>query len=581
METQTFESYLQQVREIASQQPEDLSLENSEIIRLIEEYQANLVNNSSDEAFFHGEHNFYNGNYEQSLKYYLEAKEIPCFQFYCYRASSLISRDRGQLDKALSYAQKALRLDPEDIIMNRLLASLQGVEGFQDSLSPSDQSGYEEEAYSSERNEEEQAFDLQEEGITEAIQTFILGQHPDSHACKQGSCNHGSLQGHQFTMMDESFEEQDVCKNALEQRIRLFQNIQAEGMQAYLQQSYRRTKPLDNMLYVLNGWNFHPAAKPLLFTEESRKSSGGHYLRWNGRGIAINPGSGFLENFHSQGLSIRDIDYVVVTRNSPEAYADVKAISDLNQQLNKTAPDRQIIHYYLHQRVCLELAPFLKPSFKQARNTIHKLEMFLDSPDVEKIELAEGITLHYFLTTMPGASQGYNKLDEHSFSQSNLGIRLELTNDHKKLKLGYLSGIAWSPLLAHHLGHCDIILAAFGNTNPTDYSKLGYNDECLGYFGTATLLEELAPRLMLLTEFGGREGDIRIEVVKKMRAENSDNSRMHSELLAADIGLALDLNSLKIKCSISEASVPAGQVSAVASSDSFGRLRYLSSHYFA
>lgn len=571
METQTLENYLKQVQELALKESQDTD-SSSEIIRLIQEYQS-LSDNNSDAAFFEAEMNFYNGNYEQALKYYLEAKEVPCFQFYCYRASSLISRDRGQVDKAISYAQKALKLDPNDVFMNRLLSSLHvEEEGSEASYNPKFISNLDENLNSNSTQDEEGRYELQANEIKEAIQTFILGQHPDSY------------EGHSFRTYEgtQNIDESERRENALEQRIRSFEEAQSEGMQAYLLQSERNPKSMENILCVLNGWNFHPSSKPLLFTEESRKSSGGHYLRWNGRGIVINPGHGFLDHFHSQGYSIRDIDFVVVTRNNTEAYSDVKSIFELNQQLNKTAPERQIIHYYLHQKVCLELASFLKPSFKQARNTIHKLEMFLDSPDVEKIELEEGIFLHYFLTNMPSSSQNYNKMDEQAFSQSNLGIRFELTSDHKKLKLGYLSGIAWSPLLAHHLGHCDIILAGFGNTNSNDYLKLGYNEDCLGYYGTSTLFEELAPKVMLLSEFGGREGDIRIEVVKKMRFENPRNSaQMQSDLLAADIGLVINLDNLRVKCSISEASVPAGDVSVVASNDSFGRLRYLSSCYFA
>src|SRR5690606_25144065 len=97
------------------------------------------------------------------------------------------------------------------------------------------------------------------------------------------------------------------------------------------------------------------------------------------------------------------------------------------------------------------------------------------------------------------------------------GIRLELTNEEQKLHIGYLSGLAWSPLISHHLSYCDIILAAFGNTCVKDYSMVAYNEDSLGYFGILTLLQQQAPKLLLLTEFGGREGDIRLEVAKKMR----------------------------------------------------------------
>lgn len=601
METQIFESYLRQIRELVLQQQGDSEADNQEIIRLIESQQAVSAGNSSDEAFLQGEHNFYNGQYEQSLKHYLEAKEIPCFQFFCYRASCLVSYERGQQEKALGYALKALRLDPQDPIMQQISASLHSDENMKGGdqthshgeLSLEDSHRQQNNELINEQEHEagkQQEYALQTAEINDALQNCIQKSCGGSSSM---SMPEGGFPGRQHALeaMPKISCDLEIAQrmplvvpensHGLEQRIRFFQNSQAECMHNYLQQAEKNSKLTEHALYVLNGWPAH-VQKSLLFTEESRKSCGGHYLRWNGRGIAINPGPGFLDNFHRQGLCIRDIDFVIVTRNNREAYADVKAISELNQQLNKISPDRQIIHYYLHQRVCQELAPFLKPSFKQARNTIHKLEMYLDSPDVEKVELEEGIALHYFQTTMPGALHSYRETsDEHAFNNSNLGIRLELANDVKKLKVGYLSGLAWSPLLAHHLGHCDLMLTAFGNTNSSDYSKLGYNEDCLGYYGVYTILEELAPRLMLLTEFGGREGDIRIEVVKKMRSELSNLPHQSSVLLAADVGLVIDLNTLNVKCSISDATVAPKDVSVVASSESFGHLRYLSSRYCA
>lgn len=602
MEAHVFENYLRKVRELVSQQQDNLQADNHEIIDIIELQQEASGGNSSDEAFLQGEMNFYNGYYEQSLKHYLEAKEIPCFQFFCYRASCLVSFERGQQEKALSYAEKALRLDPQDPIMHQIVAALQSTGTAEDIVQAQEEQLLTEVSRQQENAciNEETCGDVQSQEY--ALQTTEINEVVQN--CMRKSCSESSFSlstpAANFSNKHSAFEGKPKLSCALEishhapseivsgnvhgleERIYLFQKDQAESMHAYLRQTEKNSKLTENSLYVLNGWPVH-AQKSLLFTEESRKSCGGHYFHWNGKGVAINPGPGFLDNFHRQGLCIRDIDFVIVTRNNREAYADVRAISELNHQLNKIAPDRQILHYYLHQRVCQELAPFLKPSFKQARNTIHKLEMYLDSPDVEKIELEDGITLHYFQTTMAGNLNSYREnSDEHAYNNSSLGIRLELTNDVKRIKIGYLSGLAWSPLIAHHLGHCDLMLAAFGNTNSSDYSKLGYNEDSLGYYGVSTLLEELSPRLMLLTEFGGREGDIRIEVVKKVRSEYvNSSSHFSSVLLAADVGLVIDLNTLNVKCSISETSVAAKEVSVVASSESFGHLRYLSSSYCA
>ncbi len=562
MEAQALESYLEQMRDLISQKQDNQLEDHSTIFHLIDEYTSAVEGNSSDQAFFEGERNFYQGNFENSLKFYLEAKEFPNFQFYCYRASSLISEARGQHEKALNYAQKAYKIDPQDRSMRNLYANLPREELVEAS--------HNSEAIA-ESNSENEVFSNhiydQYQPVKSSLNSVNIPK------------NHFNYTSKDYLMMSSK------SGGELEKRIQNFQNNQTKKMQAYLTNSFQKSFIAENLLCILNGWSFDPSEKPLLFTEESRKSSGGHYLKWDGKGIVINPGPGFLDNFHSQGFCIKDIDFVIVTRNSRDAYADLRAISELNQQLNKNLAERQIIHYYLQQRVYQQLAPFLKPSFKQARNTIHKLEMFLDSPDVERVELHEGIVLHYFLNTMPEKTQNSREAnDDQALNSSNLGIRLELSNESKskKMKIGYVSGLAWSPLLVHHLGYCDLLVAAFGNTSSNDYSRIGYNEDSLGYHGSASLFEELAPRLMLLTEFSGREGDIRLEVIKKMREEcTQDSSTQKTVLLPADIGLTFDLNTMQVKCLLSEDLVDPSGINVVAGSDSFGRLRYLSSSFCA
>jgi len=365
----------------------------------------------------------------------------------------------------------------------------------------------------------------------------------------------------------------------LEQEIHSFQRYQQDLVKNYLELSHNRPKLLDYGLYILHGWEEQNTPVQMLpfslLTEESRKSTGGHYVRLKGKGIVINPGSGFMENFHQQNLSIKDIDFVIVTRNHIEAHNDVKKIYELNNESNKNSSHIHIIHYYLQQAAYQELAASLKPNFRNARHTIHSLETYLDSPDVENVELSDGIRLHYFQTTQ-----------ERDFP---IVIRLEITDSgaHNQqgkpgIRLGYISGTGWSPLIAHHLGRCDVLLAGFGNTNQNDYTLLSYNEDTLGFYGTYSLFEEVAPRLMLCTEFGGREGDIRAEVIKKIREDVEGGARSlpyEPIALPGDIGLTVDLLTFKIQCSMSHTFVDPSQVRIVKTSESFGRLQYLAPRF--
>ncbi len=378
---------------------------------------------------------------------------------------------------------------------------------------------------------------------------------------------------------------------ALEHQIKSFQLSQTEAIHNYLELAKSRPKQHDFSFHYLNGWPYSPVPptpynQQILLTETSRRATGGLFIRWNGKGIAINPGPSFLHHFHQQGLHIRDINFIVVTGDQRDCYADVKEIYDLNYQLNKASPELQIIHYYFNQKAFQDLSHYLKPHFKQERNTLHCLELFVDSPDVEKIDLAEGITLHYFSTSSRDAYIHQESKEERSGRLfTNFGIRLDLkassqaSSERNSVKIGYLAHTAWNPLLAHHLGHCDLLITAFGNTNPNDYNKISYNQDSLGYYGIYTLMEEVLPRLLLCGEFEGREGDIRVEAAQKLRIEYSKSSALIKNapaVLPADIGLLIDLLTFHIQCSVSDEWVDPSQVKVVKTARAFGQLEYLS-----
>lgn len=388
---------------------------------------------------------------------------------------------------------------------------------------------------------------------------------------KQGDDPYISTRSSQSTLEElqrlaMSYKPLEQTEQGLEQKIKSFQKTQSDQIDRYLKERKRGIERDNFLLFYLHGWQ-----SPLAFTltEQSRKSSGGIFLRWNGKGIAINPGTHFLKNFHAKGLNIRDIDFVIVTGETGEIYEDVKEIYDLNYQLNRLSPDLHIIHYYFSLKAFQELSKILKPHFKQERNNLHSLEIFMDSPEVEKVELAEGIWLHYFLTAM--------KDNKTEVIPSTLGIRLDLkAEDYQTMRIGYISNAGWNPLLAHYLGSCDLLITGFGNTSLSDCNKLSYNIDSLGYYGTATLLEEVAPKLFLSGEFGGREGDIRIEAIQKLRKEWKASSKMGSPaILPADKGLQICLKTLRVKCSVSDEWIESDKICIAKSSQTYGSVKYL------
>lgn len=595
-----------------------------DLLQLIDNEKDNAHHDPAYDEFLKGEHEFYSGKYQHALKHYLRAKSIPYFKLCCYRTSAYVSKARGDNAKALTFAKEALEVSQNDfpslIILAELLTLNQQreeaqkiqfkIEALQAEHYVPQTTSRPASSINNTASSTETAMhtpsgfitsvESQPSETTDLLTQRLYAPSPylnkNTPFSRSGSSpidtddyTHTSptIDVHHQPSSTSSKEESPLTES-LETAIKSFQKRQEACVAHYLDQLKRRPHRNDHALYVLHGYPSHAHDLPpdhsltteLLLAGKERSTSGGYYIRWNGKGIVINPGTHFLEHFHRQGLHIRDIDYVIVTNSNPDSYTDIKEIYELHFQLNNVDSHLQIINYYLCQPAFQVLAPTLKPHFKQERDTVHCLELFLDSPDVEKVDLGHDIVLNYF----PASAQIVSRGSNIALAPSCLGIRLDLRSkgdplEEQTVRLGYISGTPWSPLHAHHLEHCDVLIAGFGNTNAGDYNKTKYNELSLGYFGSYTLLEEVHPHLFIASEFNGNQGDIRLEVIKLMRQEYTQtypNARHVPAIVPADASLLIDLRSLSIQCSLTKSLVTASHAHIVKSQASFGSLRYLS-----
>lgn len=565
IDPKTTENYLtevQRLKVVSTHNPEKVQ----ELLNYIAEQKDQHPYGPEYDAFFKGEYAFYSGNYKQALAHYMQARDVPFFEFLCYRATAHVSFSRDNLKKTLNFINKALDMNPIDYSTLKLKHNILLKKG-----------------------EENKA-----QEVLETIHTIEKEHLPEIQNTAEMPSTHNSEEQEPSPADKEEASNRFIAtelgvdldsEKALEARIQRFQQWRTDLVCNYLEESKKSREVKDQALYILNGWTedrLHPTSCTLL-EEHTRKNSGGFFFRWNGQGVVINPGTNFLDLFHSHGLYIKDIDHVIVTRDNPVAHSDIKRIYDLNYQLNKVNPDLHVINYYINHSAYQDLSHVLKPNFKQERHTLHSLELFLDSPDIETIELGDGIALNYFSTSSRESftSNTAFKESRNGAQIHCLGVRLDLTQGQtgETLSVGYVSGTAWSPLLAHHLGPCNILITGFGHTNASDYGKLSYNERSLGYFGTYTLLEEVKPKLLLCAEFEGCEGDVRLEATRKLRKEYqtaNPSTDAVPTILPADNGLFIDLKTQKIKCSVSNILIEPNEIVVTKTHETFGRLCYLS-----
>lgn len=531
MDQKAFENYLIQTRQLPSE-----SLQ-----QLIASHKQSYGDRSYLAEFFSGEEAFYQGRYEKALKHYLKAGGIPSHPFFCFRASALLFQSLNNLGKAQDFAQKALAIDPQEPFLQSFCQP-KPIESVLTDVEFQANPPLKEIAMQTESD----IFSSAHTRSEESAQTLTERLYPESQKDPWQEIKRLAIAE---SLSIDSFMGDDP----LEQAIKSAQREQAAQMGIYLQRRQKREGSLEDELYCFNGWCGLPSS--LWLSSHNWQGSGGFFIRWKGEGIVLNPGRSFLERFHAQGLHVRDIDRVIVANGTPEIYAGVEQIYRLNAKLNNIAHDVHLLHYYLQREAFQNLSPILKPLFKQERNNLHCLELFMDSPDVEKMEIAPKITLHYF------PIQG-----------SHIGLRLDLKDEKQGIKFGYLAGGAWNPLLSHHLGTCDILATAFGKTQLNDCHQITYNTDSLGYNGCATLLQEIAPKLMFCGEFDGSEGDIRLPAIQKLRASTQ---RSNTVLLPAENGLRLCLANWVIQCNLSRQWVAPQKIKVVQTESAFAPLKYL------
>lgn len=534
--SEKLEEYLTQIRLLSPN-----ALENKEacetILRIIQQLKALISIEDPLYPILLGEEDFYNKFYERALRHYLKSRTIHASEFLCYRTAAYAAQVKDDISRATLYAKKALEIIPDDPLCLQLLKNISC-------------------SKPTPLNLIETPKEIATMSTDEA--DFLL-----SHTYQSAEAIH--------------FHDLNILPDPLDQVIQSFHQKQREMIQNYLKMvSNREIFPKEG-LYVLqeSQWSGHPSSKiplPLKTT-----LAGGYYLKWQEKGIVINPGPHFLDFFHQQGLHIKDIDIVIVTQSDPHYYADIQEIHSINAQLNKETSDLKMIHYFLVQNAYENLSSLLKPHFRQERQCIHPLEFFIDSTNHEKIEITPHIILNYFSSeknlSQPWLSQSMDKC-------SSIGIRLDLLKEHQpNISLGYISHTPWSPFLAHHLSGCDLLIAGFGHTSIEDSQRIYHNEDCLGYNGTLALLEQIQPKLLLCTEFDQGGGDVRLEVIKKMRHAYSQSYSKESStfILPGDKGLFLDLANFTIDCSITKQPMDLQSVQAIQTKGKFHAFQYLSS----
>jgi hypothetical protein len=269
---------------------------------------------------------------------------------------------------------------------------------------------------------------------------------------------------------------------------------------------------------------------------------GGLFLKWEGTGIAIDPGVNFVENMHLNGITVMDIDIVIITHNHIDHNGDVKIIDDLLHNCKKT------INGYCD----------IETKAKFRNGNISNINFTtIDSTKSYK-RLHNNIKLNIVAT----------QHCEHSF-----GFILELKDRYNKNEfIGYTSDTKYFVSdFYRKFNKCKLLFANISEISHEDYLHIENKRNHLGYDGCYNLIKGLKNNntIFLITEFWAGKGDFRVDVVCRLRQETN-----YKSVFPADIGMLIFIDKNTSVCSICKREVSIDKLFVIRPFKPFATLSY-------
>ena len=333
---------------------------------------------------------------------------------------------------------------------------------------------------------------------------------------------------------------------------------------------------------VLRRWNSYT---PIIADNYEVSKGGGYFIKYKDKGIVIDPGFNFIDNFKNAGHFFKDIDMIFISHAHNDHMADLESILTLlykyndeikesdditnedtikkeiskrnNSDYNKVSPEdvekeffkshrRKIIEFYMP----LSVFKFYSGLFELTDKTNYRIHI-----------IEEG--------TVCNISDKLTADSENSFVIRTIRAKhrdmisdicaIGLSIEFKDLVIIYTGDTGWDEeigkqylkLKAAHEGKYVILLAHIGGFKDCEdnyltcdkYSDLFYKNH-LGRLGLVELNEKLKPSICLISEFGEEFKGNRTELAAIFQKAFDETILF----FPVDIGFRLDLNNKKIKC---------------------------------
>jgi len=319
------------------------------------------------------------------------------------------------------------------------------------------------------------------------------------------------------------------------------------------------------ILAILKGWG---SAVPLVLGGEGACRGGGYFLKFNGNGLAVDPGHDFLMNFHDQKFHLRELDAVLVSHNHPDHTHDLKSIDDVKYEMWVSSEETSQPYSLV---LDIDTAGSTEEWNKEPKN-FRKPPIRVDANRHDKVDLNE-------LAGLPFNVESFKA--EHTKDVPNaVGYRVSCMKEKKPvLTVGFSCDTKYFSELSNddNLGGCDILVAHMSQPEIPelrDPANAEFKKDHLGYRGTIELIKKCKPKLTIISEFWAGLDDARILLLQGLRNRCKTNN-----ILPGGVGLLVKVTcepkSFQILCTNCKKWIQHEKIKVGSSSVSFGPLNYL------
>ncbi len=361
-----------------------------------------------------------------------------------------------------------------------------------------------------------------------------------------------------------------VSKSARE---RLRNKLAFEEEDAYTKYAEGNGSELDDVLAILKGWG---SAVPLIQETKNASTGGGCFLKWRGKGMVVDPGLHFLQNFHRAGFRAQEVDAVVVSHHHMDHMQDLQPLDLLFYELHKRASDEK--------RPDWRYAPVWDADTNHAQPFEIKDADYRYLPlafDINRwklakakkplIDLADTAELPFRIRYFPVVHGG--KEIEHP-----VGFRVECLSEDGEtaVTVGFSCDTEFFDELTDkdHLGGSDILVLHISQPRveeldrPDDpgAKKRGH----LGYGGVEKVVKGVEPKLAIVSEFWGGLTDMRMLIVEALRQDCGMKS-----ILPGSVGMLMNPRDWTVQCTACKEWCAYDRILVLGPERPFGPLQYL------